>query len=116
MKSFCFVYSINLQGVVLFRVVILAFFSQVIVFVRSSSKIERLMSINTVIPVMILRFVRTHRCFVSIDIEYNSVNCFQIFFKPFLECISWWNPLKVDTHFCQILRLLTKFRKKLWVI
>jgi multisubunit Na+/H+ antiporter MnhF subunit len=59
-------------------VVGLAFLWDVVELVWRSSMIERLVSIDAVVPVVVLRFVRTELCLVPVDVEYDWVNCFEV--------------------------------------
>ncbi len=67
------------------RIVGLALLWDVVKLVRLASVIERLVSIHTVIPVVILRLVRTKLGLVFVDVEYYRINRLQVKLEPSLE-------------------------------
>jgi hypothetical protein len=56
------------------RVVSLALLRDVVKLVRCSSMIKWFMGINTIVPIMVFRLVRTELGLVPIDVEYDRVN------------------------------------------
>ena len=63
----------------------LALLWDVVELVRLAPVIERLVSVHTVIPVVILRLVRTKQGLVSIDVEYYWINRLQVKLEPSLK-------------------------------
>ena len=55
------------------------------------------MSIDTVVPIVILGLVGAHGSFISINVEDHWVNGFKVLLKSFLESIKR-NILEVKIH------------------
>ena len=60
--------------------------------------VEGLVSVDTVVPVMLLRLVRTHRRLVPVDVEDQWVDRLQIALQPLLIRILWIQTSKLLSH------------------
>jgi hypothetical protein len=61
-----------------FRVIVFALFRLIVYLIRRSSEIEGLVSIHTMVPIMILGFVCTEGCLVSVNVENGWIYGFQV--------------------------------------
>ena len=92
-------------------IIVLALLWHVIVFVRWSSMIEWFVRINTMVPIVIFWFVGAIGCFVSVHVENDGVDRFQVELKPLLErhillLTIITNLTKVECHVLEVYMLM----------
>jgi len=96
--------TFNFTSSTCLRVIALAFLRLVHKLIRRSSVVEGLVCINTMIPVMVFRFVCTKCSLVAIYVEDDRIYSFQIVLKSFLEghILQLADLLEVHSHRIQV--------------
>ena len=95
-----------------FRIVLLAFFRQIKIFIWCPPVVKRFMSIHTVIPVMVLRLVFAILSLVPIKIEQSWFYRLQVVLKLLGRMAFLLDPFVSQDfkHFLEVFRyLLVKF-------